>query len=264
MKNYVEHYLVNFSNNRVIHIILQTYCPVLTRDRFSTFYKNNFTNHVIRELYANTDNIVEFSNYVQNDVKKIWGIVHVDNNHCNTPSYLMKNSIFLNNNGTLFYVTKGTLTILNCKIFHPLSTITIGNIIFTNNSIGITSTFNILHYNTFLCYTDIPIKTNEQTLFPSNEETLNPTLKLTIDTNQFPTNPLYQTLPPIPTLYRTYPPDQTLPPIPTLYRTYPSDQTFQFLCSTNNFNELNNNSVLSYFLVMSITSIIVILILFFF
>ena len=98
------------------------------------------------------------------------GVVYVSNNG----NYVMRNSIFSDNENKLFFIVSGSsLSLIDCFVSHTGVTIQ-GNILTSNNVAFIKSSTYIYElYNTFSC------PTNVYTPFQTIKNTMNPTPELT-------------------------------------------------------------------------------------
>jgi len=114
---------------------------------YSSFYQNEASNLISLQFY-NSTGTVGSSNIIRNSSPNGYGVIYINSKG----DILFHQSIILSNSGSLVYLNPGKLSFLFCYIQHVSLATTYMQSCVYHSSI-VTSTYNLEHFSTFLCYT---------------------------------------------------------------------------------------------------------------
>ena len=144
--------LLNFNSSQNInkeYSGIYIYGPTILNSRYCTYFNNSVDQYrtIMLETTQSSDIIISCNNIINNNSPQNYGVI------TNWGGiYTFNNCIFYNNLNILFFVQSGELTIYNCKINHLGQNIFQGVVNNNDNFFFLTSSFNLLHLNTYLCF----------------------------------------------------------------------------------------------------------------
>jgi len=146
---------------------IRVWIPNTLKMTYCTFMKNNATHSVCLHLHSGFGNrTIGFINIVGNNSPSGFGVVYAQQALGN---FLIHDSIFFSNANCLFYLARGALRVANSRIMHSSGSTTIsGSVSLQGNNASTTSTYDMSHFSTHLCFTWVwmPAQTPSITTLP--------------------------------------------------------------------------------------------------
>jgi len=143
---------LNSSLNQVADVSGIRFVTAITlRSMFCTYSCNMASSSTCIYFQTLTGNI-SYSNIIQNNSPLLYGIIRL-----NGGSVMIENCILYMNQNSLYFCDVGALYIFNCIIHHSGTISNLANVITTNITHSITSTYSIMHFKTYYCHADDPI-----------------------------------------------------------------------------------------------------------